>query len=282
MRKIGYLFLSVLALNACGEWENDIYKENKEAADAGETEMPITTSGGQLYNMSFDEWSKDGSYEYCYASDATDAEKRVWASPNSTTAFMGKPTCIPERDFVAVSGPGNTAVKLQTQMVNTLLAKKLASGCIFTGQMGSINISKMNASLKWGVPFSLRPKTLEGFACYKPVAISNANKPYEDRLGQTDNGHIFVILSDWTEQFTVDPAEDMFVDPENDPAIIGYGKVTFDHVMTGYEKFSLNIEYRSNRIPKYLVIVASSSALGDYFTGGDGSTLFLDELSFTY
>ena len=58
--------------------------------------------------------------------------------------------------------------------------------------------------------------------------------------------------------------------------------MTFDHVMEGYEKFSIEIEYRNSRTPRYLVIVAASSRLGDYFTGGDGSTLYLDEFKFNY
>ncbi|MBO7415044.1 MAG: PCMD domain-containing protein [Bacteroidaceae bacterium] len=281
MRPFPVLLLSVSVLSACSEWENDIYKVRNQGL-SDDMESPITTADGQLYNMSFDSWSRDGSNESCYASDASDAEKRVWASPNSTTAFLGKATCVPERSFVAFAGPGKAAVKLQTQMVNALISKKLASGCLFTGQMGNISISRMNASLKWGVPFTLRPKAMEGYACYRPAAISNAQPPYENRLGETDNGHVFVILCDWTEQFTVDPALSSFVDTENDPAIIGYAKVTFDHTMSGYEKFSANIEYRNGRTPKYLVIVASSSALGDFFTGGDGSTLYLDEFRFTY
>ncbi|MBO4268057.1 MAG: PCMD domain-containing protein [Bacteroidaceae bacterium] len=281
MGKLPAIILTVVTLSACGEWKNDIYKV-EDRGEEGDSESRITTPDGQLYNMNFDFWSREGSNEFCYASDATDAEKRVWGSPNSTTAFLGKPTCVPERDFVAAAGPGKTAVKLQTRMVNALIAKKLASGCLFTGQMGNISISTMNASLKWGVPFTLRPKSMEGYACYKPVAVSNAQPPYEHRLGETDNAHVFVILCDWTEQFTVDPALSSFVDPDNDPAIIGYGKVTFDHTMSGYEQFSVSIEYRNDRIPKYLVIVASSSALGDCFTGGDGSTLYLDEFRFTY
>ena len=281
MGKLRPIILSAIILSACAEWENDIYKPESQGR-GDDLESPVVTPDGQLYNMSFDSWNKEGSNEYCYASDATDAEKRVWASPNSTTSFLGKPTCVPERDFVAVPGAGKTAVKLQTRMVNALVVKKLASGCLFTGQMGTISISSMNASLKWGVPFTLRPKTMEGYACYRPAAVSNAQAPYEYRLGEGDNGHVFVILCDWTEQFTVDPALSSFVDPDNDPAIIGYGKVTFDHTMSGYEKFSLNIEYRNNRTPRYLVIVASSSALGDFFTGGDGSTLYLDEFRFTY
>ena len=153
---------------------------------------------------------------------------------------------------------------------------------MFTGQMGDINLSKLSATLKWGLPFNLRPKALEGYACYKPVAIDVAKEPYDDWLGRTDSAHVFVVLADWESQFIVDPATDTFLDIDNDPHIIGYGKAGYNHTMDDYEKFTINIEYRNNRIPKYVVIVASSSALGDYFTGGEGSTLYLDEFRFIY
>ena len=46
--------------------------------------------------------------------------------------------------------------------------------------------------------------------------------------------------------------------------------------------FSINIQYRNERIPKWVSIIATSSALGDYFTGGTGSILYLDEFCFVY
>jgi hypothetical protein len=89
------------------------------------------------------------------------------------------------------------------------------------------------------------------------------------------------MLTDWDTQFTVDPSKEKFV-AEDDEHIIGYGKVTFESTMEGYEKFRIDIDYRDDRTPKFVVIVASSSAMGDYFTGGEGSTLFLDEFRFIY
>ena len=239
------------------------------------------TEDGQLYNMNFDLWSMDGSNYVCYDSLATSDQKKVWGSANASTASFGKPTCTPDSTFVAVEGEGKRAVKLKTQLINALIVKKLAAGSIFTGSMGSTNYTKMTATLQWGIPFTLRPKALEGYACYQPKSINVANSPYEDRKGTLDNGHVFVLLTDWDRQFTVDPAKDQFVDLE-DEHVIGYGKIVFDHTMDEYEKFTLTIDYRSERTPSFVVIVASSSALGDYFTGGEGSTLFLDEFRFLY
>jgi len=232
--------------------------------------------------MSFDSWSRDGSNDNCYGSDATYWQKRVWASPNASTSMLGYKSCVPERDFVAVSGPGKAAVKLQTNLIKKLGLNKLASGCIFTGQMGNIDFASLNASLNWGVKFSLKPKALEGYACYKPQVIDAVRAPYESCLGQLDKAHLYVILSDWDSQFVVDPSKDQLFDADNDPAVIGYGIVTFDHEMEGYEKFTINIEYRNDRTPGYLTIVGASSRLGDYFTGGNGSTLYLDEFKFIY
>ena len=271
MRKLPAFFVSLIVLLSC--IEKDRYNPNTD---------PAVADDGQLYNSGFDLWTKDGKTYECYGDGASDEQKRVWGSANSSTASLGKNTCVPEDVFLAIYGDGKRAVMLKTQIVNALITKKLAAGSIFTGQMGKINLTKLNATLKWGVPFTKRPVALEGYACYKPVNIDVAKSPYEDRKGTLDNGHVFVLLTDWDGQFTVDPASDKFVDIENDPAIIGYGKVTFDHEMEDYEKFILTIDYRNDRTPKYVVVVASSSVLGDYFTGGNGSTLYLDEFRFLY
>jgi hypothetical protein len=153
---------------------------------------------------------------------------------------------------------------------------------MFTGQMGDIEYFNQNAKLKWGIPFNRRPVALEGYACYRPVAIDVADEQHKNLIGANDSAHVFVLLTDWDEQFIVDPAANSFVDIENDPHIIGYGKKGYRNYMQDYEKFTIDIDYRNSRTPKYVVIVASSSAYGDYFTGGNGSVFYLDELKFLY
>lgn len=278
MKQILFTVFILSAFLSCTDWRFDFAHKDKEQV----TDGSAVTADGQLYNMSFDLWSKVNSNEVCYGPDATPDQQMVWGSANASTSSFGKPTCISDSVFVAVEGEGKRAVMLKTQLINAVIVKKLAAGSMFTGQMGSTNYSKMTATLKWGIPFTLRPKALEGYACYKPEKINVANSPYTDRKGTLDTGHVFVLLTAWDKQFTVDPATDTFVDIDNDPDIIGYGKVVFDHTMTGYEKFTMTIDYRDERTPRYVVIVASSSALGDYFTGGEGSTLYLDEFRFLY
>lgn len=282
---IKYLQLLFIAtLCSCSEWENDIYRieDPQSKVEPDTADVSYSTEDGQLYNMSFDNWSQEGSAYVCFGSDASQEERSVWSSPNKTTSGMGKPTCVPETEFVAVKGDGKSAAKIQSRLINMLIVKKLASGTLFTGQMGDINISTLNASLKWGIPFTERPKSLEGYACYRPVKIDVTKAPYDNKKGDTDNGHIYVILADWDKQFIVDSGKGKYLDKDNDPGIIGYGQLILDHDMEDYEKFNIEIEYRNDRTPKYVVIVCVSSLLGDYFTGGDGSTLYVDEFRFNY
>ena len=242
----------------------------------------------QLYNMSFDSWTKSGKAWMPYGESASDAQTLVWATSNKGTANLtGKNTTEPEEDFVAVAGEGKKAVKLASQYILV----KFAAGNLFTGEFCGLT-GLTGADLAWGVPFTSRPVSLSGYYCYQPVTIDYAQDPYKDMLGKMDRGRIQVILADWDKnpnssvdsqgRFHVINSKDQFVDIENDPAIIGYGELEFDSWMDAYEPFDIEIDYRSTRTPSVVVIVASGSRYGDYFTGGKGTVLYLDDFCFKY
>ena len=108
--------------------------------------------------------------------------------------------------------------------------------------------------------------------------------------GAVDICQIQVFLTDWEGQFRINTNERVFVDVDNDPNIIAYGKIesnvntsTKDNLVNGYEPFTIKLDYRDlTRRPTMIVIVAAASKYGDYFTGGLGSTLYVDEFSFVY
>ena len=110
-----------------------------------------------------------------------------------------------------------------------------------------------------------------------------AKAPYTDMKGQMDQSQIIVFLTDWTSQFRINTSSKEFVDLDNDPGIIALGQHNSSNTDSGYVKFTLPLVYRdATRIPSYLVIAAASSRYGDYFTGGVGSVLYIDEFELIY
>ena len=237
----------------------------------------VTEEASQVPNMSFDDWySPDPSSAkavwYPYAAGGIHA----WDSANPGAAtFIGSST-VPEESFV-VKG---RAAKLESKYA--VIA--FAAGNIYTGKFGKAVLSPVpGAELDWGMPFTTRPYSLKGYYAYAPKKIDNASDKYADKLGMMDNAQILVFLTDWEKPFLVSTSTETFVDIKNDPSIIAVGELVTDVDTQGkYVEFECVLEYRDDRKPKYIVAVACSSLYGDYFTGGQGSVMHVDEWEFTY
>ena len=233
-------------------------------------------NGPQLYNMDFDTWyKKGGEWRLCAKDDPE--SKQIWGTANKGLSLLGVNATMPESEFVAVEGPGKKACKMRSMKV--LWA--FAAGNLFNGKFLRLE-GTSGAAINYGAPFTARPAALEGYYCYLPQTINYVKAPYLDKKGTLDIGRVEVILADWDEPFEISTTKDTFVDIENDPHIIGYAAINLTETNDGYIHFTLPIEYRSGRSPKYAVIVATSSTYGGYFTGGNGSTLYIDEFSFKY
>lgn len=227
-----------------------------------------TASAETLHNLSFDDWYKDGSAWIPNANSSN----YVWDSANPGTASLGVVPTTPEESDV-VKGK---AARLETSKAMGMLA----AGNIYVGKFGKV--AGVGAELDWGYSFSSRPIALRGYFKYAPKAISDAKDPYKDLKGQSDECQIQILLTDWSGYFRINTSKKIFVDFENDPNIIGHGSMTSSDNHSGYVKFTIPVVYRNNRIPKYIVIVAAASRYGDYFTGGLGSVLKVDEFELVY
>lgn len=247
------------------------------AADVETREMEFTTIKPQLYNMGFEDWYIDGKLYYPYLSGAS-ADQKVWDSANrALTQFGQNSSTTYVTDHVQ---EGSGAVRMESKSV---MGIAFAAGNIYTGEFVEVITSGgTGAKLNWGTPFEYRPKSLSGFYDYSPKAITDAKSPYTNLKGQMDKCSIVVFLTDWDAPFVVNTVKGEFVDFDNDEHIIAYGELISDQQTNGYKSFNIQLEYRNDRKPKYAVIACSSSYLGDYFTGGVGSTLYVDGLSFDY
>jgi hypothetical protein len=156
----------------------------------------------------------------------------------------------------------------------------LAAGNIYVGQFGKI--AGLGAELDWGYPFTSRPLALRGYYKYAPKPVDMAKDPYKGLIGHSDECQIQILLTDWPDRFHINTSKKVFVDFANDKHIIAHGALTSSSADPEYVHFSIPLVYRSDRTPKYIVIVGAASRYGDYFTGGKGSVLKLDEFELIY
>lgn len=231
-----------------------------------------TASAGTIPNLSFDDWYKDGNAWYPGASSSS----RVWDSANGGTATFGCVPTTPEESDV-VHGK---AARMESTSVTVVVITKFAAGNVYIGDF--VKVSGVGAELDWGIPFSSRPVALHGYYKYSPKPIDFAEtNPYNVAKGDMDACSIKMYLCDWSAKFRVNTSSKTFLQ-DNDPSIIAMCDFTSNVATNGYVEFTFPLQYRDARTPKYVVIVGAASRLGDYFTGGKGSTLWLDELSLVY
>lgn len=227
----------------------------------------------QLANSNFDQWYLDGKIWNPFSAAELNP---IWDTANKAVANWKNSISVPEDNFIAVAGEGKKAAKLES----TYAVVKFASASMFCGNY--VKLNGLGAELSWGVPFESKPTALHGYYCYKPQIVNYADKDHQDMMGNTDIGQIQVILTDWDEPFRVISTTQQFVDVDKDPHIIAYANLLIDEENEGYVEFTLPLEYRQVRKPKYIVVCMASSRYGDFFTGGVGSTLYVDEFELEY
>ena len=246
------------------------YRVNVDGT-TGDEQIFTTVAAAYLENGSFEDWSQDGKQWNPWAS-GNDA---FWGTGNpGAAAFIGNLTT-----------PTTESVKGKAALLETKNAIiKLGAGNIFTGDFA---LDGLNGLLHFGRSFSSFPTALRLYYKYTPATIDMIGDNVGDLAslkGQTDMFQIYIALSDKSEPYEVrnNPDNRQLFDP-NDANIIAYGEYTSSESVTSYKELEIPLEYRAtNRTPKYIIIVASSSKYGDYYIGGVGSKLWLDEMELVY
>ena len=109
-----------------------------------------------------------------------------------------------------------------------------------------------------------------------------AKAPHADMKGKPDKGMIEVVLTDWKEPYHIITNDESFIDGATDPHVIGRAFLELDRDTGGYIPFEIPFDYRSGKIPTHAVIIVASSRYGEFFTGGSGSVVYVDEFRFNY
>ncbi len=242
----------------------------------------------QLENAGFEEWY--GSKPMYIAASSSNL---FWDSGNHGSKTGGVDVTVKDS---SIKNGGNFSVKMTSQNI----AGQFAAGNLFIGKyletVMDWSVFKGNGFLGWGRSFTSRPLALHGYVKYISATVSN---PLEGKLesNANDEGIVYIALGDWEGEKTdygtwpvtvqtnyKNPQNAKLFDPTSDK-IIAYGEKVF-HESTGGDnvmvEFTIPLKYREGRIPTDIILVASSSRYGDYFAGGVGSTMWLDDLKLIY
>ena len=160
---------------------------------------------------------------------------------------------------------------------------KFAAGNMFTGSY--LKTTGTNGVLSFGREFSSFPTKLRVNYKYTSTTIDKiGDDMWEDLKGRPDSCFVWIALTDWDEprEIRTRPSERQLFEI-NDPHVIAYAELIKGEDVTSWTKTDLVLKYRyTNRKPKYIVVVATSSKYGDYFTGGVGSKLWIDNFELLY
>lgn len=249
-----------------------------------------TDNTTQLPNNGFEYWSKPGKAWLIYG----DGQEMFWDSGNHGSATMNKN--VTNYD-ASIKQSGAYSIKLQSQFVGVGTIGKFAAGNVFAGKY--LGTDGTDGILGFGRRFTSRPKKLRGYYKYNSgqidySSLTNSNSsPYAPK-GVPDTAHVYVALGDWVPEnynneevavlIKTKSSERKLFDPQ-DPAIIAFGQMQSGVSTEGdnLHPFEIDLDYRSlQRIPKFIVVVASASKYGDYFTGSSSSVLWLDDLELIY
>lgn len=240
-------------------------------------EVRVTTQAtADIPDGTFEQWSQTDKKMWC---PYLQGGEKFWDTGNSGSMTLGQNLTVPT-DHTA-TGKGQAAM-CQTKFVGIAGIGKLGTGSIFTGDY--VRTDGTNGILAFGRQWNLRPTKLRGYFQYQGVDINYTSAEFAGLKGQPDSCHIYVALTDWTAPYEIrtNPKNRQLFDKDA-PSIIGYGELTYSGKMDAYQPFEIEIKYKdTSRVPSYLQITCAASKYGDYFTGGSGTILYVDEFSFDY
>lgn len=253
----------------------------------------------QVPNSSFDDWSSEGTGTRTLWLPKAEGDETFWDTGNRGATTVGASNSTGETEG------DRTFANLQSKYI----VVKFAAGNIFSGDY--LATDGTNGILSFGREFESFPTKLQFDYKFKTSLINRGGKwedayaqyidkdMFDNLKGQNDKCQIYIaLLDDYVddadrEANTYDgkvypwvirtkPAALHLFDA-NSPRVIAYGQFTQDQDVDDWTTKEITLDYRyTDRKPKYILIVASSSKFGDYFTGGDKTLLQLDNLKLLY
>lgn len=249
-----------------------------------------TLTPPQLPNASFEQTSTASDKALMFSADPNDF---YWDSGNHGSQKMSKNvTEVTTKYFHS----GKQGLCLHSQFVGFGALGKFAAGNIFIGKYLATEV--MDGVLGWGRPFNcpIRPKALKVWARYEPVNITHDDTSALPSVskGDPDNGIVYIALvtdqtmsynsETWPQIVKTSSSSRQLFDPSGSN-VVAYGEHVFTSATTepGLVEITIPLnDVNPNLTVSNIIIVASASRYGDYFVGGNGSLLYLDDFELVY
>ncbi len=254
----------------------------------------VTTSGVEpLPNGDFELWSEQNDVVYPYTTTP------YWGTGNPGSSIGG--VTLTSSAEPRPASEGSTSARLKSEFVSVFGIGKFAAGNMFVGNYLRTEVT--NGVLSFGRPFVLRPTKLRVWVKYNCGTIDRVNKKpigTEIQVGDADNGTIYIALGTWSvEEYGADAngvisatadspicidtrSVSTFFDPTSKD-VIGYGELIFAESVDEWTQIDIPINYSTTSVvPTHIMVVASSSRYGDYFTGSTQSEMFIDDFELLY
>ena len=261
---------------------------NETTSIIGRAATFTTETAIALINGNFDDWYTNDKVQYPASKEyVQNYGSSFWDTSNPGTKIVSINATQGVTSPVHTASDKAKSAQLKSELVDLVVFTKFAAASLYTGTFNDL-VGTKGAKIDFGQPFKSRPTALHGFYQYAPMKIDNVgdNQPANTvKKGDMDICSIYIALS--KKKYTVDNTNpSTFINFESDENIIAYGELPAeDCVNTNgeWKEFTINLKYKNiTDKPAYLIIVCSSSKYGDYFTGGKGSCLHLDDFELLY
>lgn len=248
------------------------------AVSDGQTSDEVTFTTGaapQLPNSNFEQWWQDGKVWKPWAQDG----QQFWDTGNRGAATLGQSNTLPLA--VPESPTGYEGALCETRFVGISVIGKLAAGNIYAGTF--VKVDGTNGVLDMGRPFTERSTKVKVRIKYKNVNITHARE-FPDMLGKPDTCTVWCALGDWDKPYEIrtNPNNRHLFNKE-DPGVIAYGLFQSGDPIEDFTEVTVPFDYyATDRVPKYILVTLSASKYGDFFVGGNGSTLTVTSVELLY
>ncbi|MCH5247884.1 MAG: PCMD domain-containing protein [Muribaculaceae bacterium] len=282
----GDMYYAVVSnLQPSTAYEYRVVYDNRELSPESFT----TPAQPVIPNSDFEDWSSYGTKGIVVP--CLDYSTNFWDSGNHGSMTMGVNVTNPCGD-AGYYHSGSKSALLHTQFVGVGILGKLAAGNIFIGKY--LASDGTNGILGWGKPFTGRPRQLKGWVRYEGGTVDNGKDTPRIKVGAKDQGIIYIAMLDddtatqgdinYPGYPVVVRTKDTHLFDSSAKNVIAYGEaVITDTSSTGLVEFTIDLKYTRNDVaPSYILLTASASIGGDYFTGHDGSKMWLDDLQLVY